>query len=124
MNLIWILRISLYIWAVFELGLLTSLYGYAASKSKDSRVIRALFLFLIAISVSVIYRFLWNYSSFLDIAEDTQTMLRNMVMVPLLFITMSARRFRKLTLNPNGEDSCKHLEKKLSIGNDIIKKSK
>ena len=115
-----VIRIAIYIWALFELGLLAYLYRYAYSKSNGSKVIKTLFLFLVAITIEVLYRFLWSYSLYLSENEGLHALFRQLRSIPLILVVYSAKRFRDASLEPDH----KELEKTLKQESDIIKKSK
>ena len=88
-----------YFWAGWELGFLTSLYKYAYTEMKKSKVIGALALLLFSQTILFFYLAFLAFTN--SVNEDLYNFVRLLIIFPTAGVALSARHFRKRSLERN-----------------------
>jgi len=97
-----ILKWAVYLWTIFEVGLLSSLYWFAYKKMSQSRIISGLAMFLTALTLLVLYRLVLSYSIILT--KDAHSVLRDLLILPMIGVSVTARIFRKRSIDLGTEE--------------------
>lgn len=93
-------KIVIYVLAMYEVGLLANLYFLAGREMTKSKVMMSLFYFLVSVVFFIAYRLVFSYSVF--ITSEIHALMRDLAVVPPLFIILTARNFRRKTLDKSG----------------------
>jgi hypothetical protein len=84
------------IWAISEVGMLTTFYWYAYKNQKPSKVILWLAIFITAALVETCYRLFLSYSVIM--IPRSHEFIRNFASIPLILLAVSAHFFRVFSL--------------------------
>lgn len=88
-----VLKLATFVWAIFEVGVLTHLYFFAHKQAPHSKIMRAVFWFLVISTVSLINRFLVTYAAYLG-GLGTHKFLRDVGFFITAGMALSARILR------------------------------
>ena len=92
-----IVKWTVYLWTIFEVGLSASLYWFAYKKMSQSRIISGLAMFLTALTLLVLCRLVLSYSIILT--KDAHAVLRDLLILPMIGVSITARIFRKRSID-------------------------
>jgi hypothetical protein len=86
----------IYIWVAYETGLIASLYRYAYSEMKESKVISSCVVFSASLAVFFMFRAIFSLGVYFLGTE--MELLVTLTSLPTIFVALSARHFRKKSL--------------------------
>ena len=90
-----IIKVLVYVWALGEVASTAHLYFYAYQKGTKSVILQALFLFLMAVALTIAFRLLYTYTTY--VIGDHPAIMRHFLIVPNLFLIATARYFRHVS---------------------------